>query len=155
MHPVGTTAEKKNTNYKTARETLSFPCGYLLFVNLNSTVPSYAVNSRLFSNQTSLMFVFLDILCIGFVSQIKDLDSSAEFKLTKYNFLFRSLIVCYFANFKTSTNMSTRTANIRYILHRDNGLLRGLLSAFLNIGEATSVNIVITRSVANLSLLAV
>ena len=29
------------------------------------------------SNQTSLWLVFLDILCVGFVSQIKDLDSSA------------------------------------------------------------------------------
>ena len=29
------------------------------------------------SNQTSLLLVFLDILCMGFVSQIKDLDSSA------------------------------------------------------------------------------
>ena len=30
------------------------------------------------SNQTSLSLVFLDILCMGFVSQIKDLDSSSK-----------------------------------------------------------------------------
>ena len=50
---------KKNYNYKTARKTSNFPCGYLLFANLNSTVQMYAY----------------------------------EFKLTKYNFLFRSLTV--------------------------------------------------------------
>ena len=30
------------------------------------------------SNQTSLLLVFLDILCMGFVRQIKDLDSSTS-----------------------------------------------------------------------------
>ena len=46
--------------YKTPRKTSNFPWGYLLFANLNSTVPSYA----------------------------------NEFKLTKYNFLFRNLPAC-------------------------------------------------------------
>ena len=46
--------------YKIPRKTSNFPWDYLLFANLNSTVPSYA----------------------------------DEFKLTKYNFLFRNLPAC-------------------------------------------------------------
>jgi len=50
----------ENKMYKIPRKTSNFPWDYLLFANLNSTVPSYA----------------------------------DEFKLTKYNFLFRNLPAC-------------------------------------------------------------
>ena len=39
---------------KTARKTSNFPCGYLLFANLNSTVPSYADEFKL----TKYYFLF-------------------------------------------------------------------------------------------------
>ena len=51
---------KENQIYKIPRKTSNFPWDYLLFANLNSTVPSYA----------------------------------DEFKLSKYNFLFRNLSAC-------------------------------------------------------------
>ena len=50
----------ENQTYKIPRKTSNFPWDYVLFANLNSTVPSYA----------------------------------DDFKLTKYNFLFRNLPAC-------------------------------------------------------------